>query len=85
MKSFIIFEGSVIAEVETDLRAGKVVRFSNQKCRDRLKAGRDFSLVNAAKGRISRAVKWSHNKYYHLYQYTEATEINPGEFYIEEC
>lgn len=79
-KAFIISGGELIATVKTNLKNGTAIEYSYSKCKEAINADREFNLVNAQSGKISRA-----KKYMKDYNYCEnwATEINPGEFFVQ--
>lgn len=80
-KAYIIKNNQIIAEVKTELKNGESVRFAYQKTRESIDANREFSLVNARDGKISRAKKWL-KEAEKRYQTDYAIEINEGEFCI---
>lgn len=79
--AYIIADDSLIATVQTDLPAGASVRYSWQRCAEAIDANREFNLVNARRGKISRAKTWQKNDLYA----DSGVEINPGEFYLSSC
>lgn len=74
--AYLIKNGEVIAETETELKNGASVKYAFEKCAEALNANREFNLVNARTAKISRAKKWA-NKTEEV-----AIEINSGEFFI---
>lgn len=74
----VILDGrQVIAAVDTNLKNGEAIQYAYLKIKEEINANRDFNLVNAKTGKISR------NKRF-LDEYDPdsfAKEINPGEFY----
>lgn len=76
--AYIINNNTVIATVNTELKNGSFVKFSNKKIIESINASREFNLVNAQTGKISRTKKWEREGC--LAQ--SAIEINKGEFYI---
>ena len=75
--AYIIADDSLIATVQTDLPAGASVRYSWQRCAEAIDANREFNLVNARRGKISRAKKWAK-----LRACYDAEEIAPGVLYL---
>jgi predicted nucleic acid-binding Zn ribbon protein len=80
-RAYIISSGSVIAEITTALPSGRAVRWSRQRCAEAIDANREWNLVNARSGKISRAQKWARLVSDDAAE-TSAVEINPGEFYL---
>ena len=76
--AYIIADDSLIATVQTDLPAGASVRYSWQRCAEAIDANREFNLVNARRGKISRAKKWAKVP---AFDY-DAEEIAPGVLYL---
>jgi hypothetical protein len=71
-------DGTPVAITNTNLRGGAIVRWGWQRCEERLNPNREWNLVNARNGKISRAkrhdselVPW-------------AVELSPSNFYIAE-
>lgn len=84
-EAYIVKNEKLIAIVTTDLKAGTVVQYSSLKCFNRLDANREFDLVNAEVGTISRARKF-YNQTKQQYidvavRINETNKIIP-EFYI---
>ncbi len=77
--AYIINNNNLIAIVDTELKNGASVQFASSKCVESINAAREFNLVNAKSGKISRAAKWG--KQAAICNYF-GTEINPSEFYI---
>lgn len=77
--AYIIQNDTVIASVKTELKSGTSVKFSAMKVKEEIDANRDFNLVNAMPGKISRAKRWDKEA-----DQCEVvgSEINPCEFLI---
>jgi len=69
----------VVASVNTELKSGASVRYSDQICEEKINASREYNLVNAREGKISRAKKYMSSEEAAEYY---AREINPEEFFI---
>jgi hypothetical protein len=80
MKTYLIYDNCPVGVLDNDSKAGARVLFSRQRCKESINANREFNLVNAQTATISRAKKWSN---YYNFPTGLATEINPGEFYID--
>lgn len=78
--AFIISNNEIIAQVTTDLKNQASVIFANQKAKEEINANREYNLVNASHGKISRAKKWFDKA--RSQDVNFATEINTGEFLI---
>ncbi len=76
--AYIIKNDTLIASVNTDLKNGSSVCYAYNKCEEAIDASRDFNLVNARIGKISRAKKWAKKSW----EVESAIEINKGEFLI---
>lgn len=81
-KAFIIANNEVIAQVETGLAAGELVSFGFFKVEECMNANRQWNLVNASNGKISRAQKWVKKFVAQAEGRRFGKEINPGEFFI---
>jgi len=79
--AFIVKDGEIKAIVSTDLKNGCVVEYSHFRSKEAINADREYNLVNARKGKISRAKKYM--QYRLQCSSIHGEEINPGEFYIE--
>jgi uncharacterized protein (UPF0264 family) len=77
--AYIISNDTVIASVKTDIKNGTVVAYSTQKVKEEIDANRDFNLVSAINGKISRAKRWNQDA---AYCELIGVEINPCEFFI---
>ena len=51
-------ENEIVAFVKTDLKSGASVKYSTQISKEALNADREFNLINASAGRISKAKKY---------------------------
>ncbi|MCA6941348.1 hypothetical protein LF927_09140 [Pectobacterium polaris] len=78
--AYIIFNSSVAAVVGTEIANGANVTFSTVKAKEEINANRDFNLVNAHSGKISRAKRWEKEAAKCDYF---GSEINPTEFFIK--
>lgn len=71
----------IVAFLDTDLKSGTEVEYSSQRSSDALNADREYSLVNARTGRISKA-----REYLEEFEGEEdewiAIENEEGEFYL---
>lgn len=76
--AYIIKNNEVVAIANTELKNGVEVQFSSLTTEEKVNANRNYNLVNAQTGKISRAKKWEASAKYADY----ATEINPGEFLL---
>lgn len=83
-KAFIVAKNEVIAEVETKLLSGEYVRFGYSKTEERIDASREWNLVNAKNGKISRDKKWEKKFCAQKEEMQWGKEINSGEFFIPE-
>lgn len=81
MKAYIIKSGKLIVAIESSLPSGTPVSFAFNKAIESINANREFNLVNATRGKISRSKKYYEES---LELNCCATEINPREFYIQE-
>jgi len=73
----------VVAEVTTLIKSGESVEFSSIKTEEKINHGRKFNLVNAQKGKILRAKKWSIKFRRQGEVQKFGSEINTGEFFIK--
>lgn len=78
--AFIISNNEIVAQVATDLKNQSSVRFSNKKIKEEINANREYNLVNAAHGKISRAKKWFNKA--KTQELDFGIEINQGEFLV---
>lgn len=78
--AFIISNNEIIAQVTTDLKNQSAVTFSTQKVKEEINANREWNLLNAANGKISRAKKWFDKS--KTQDVNFGTELNEGEFLI---
>ncbi len=78
-KAFIISRNRVIATCETELDNNSEIRFAYLVAKEQINANFDYNLVNAKKGKISRAKKWDNNKNFDV---DFASEINHADFHI---
>ncbi|ULS51793.1 hypothetical protein [Pectobacterium carotovorum] len=78
--AYIIFNSSVAAVVDTEIANGANVTFSTVTVKEEINANRDFNLVNAQNGKISRAKRWGNEASKCEYF---GREINPTEFFIK--
>jgi hypothetical protein len=83
MKAYIVRNGMVIAETETNLASGSSIIYSSLKINENINASRKYSLRDATNGKILRA-----KKYEKQFNNTQneikiwAKEINQGEFLL---
>ena len=84
MASYIINAAGteLIAVTTANLPSGTEVQYAWQKSEEALNADRKFNLVNARHGKISTAKKWENIARHQEYP-DSATEINPGEFFLD--
>lgn len=81
----IIKNNEVIAIINSNLKSGTTVKFAYKKVRDALDANREFNLVNAHSGKISRR-----KSHLDAECYSSATQINQNskngtsEFFVVE-
>lgn len=80
-KAYIIANNEIIAVVNTSLKNGESISYSKTKAEEAINAAREFNLVNASTGKISRATKWD-GKARKMYEVDSGEEINAGEFWI---
>ena len=78
--AFIVSNNEIVAQVTTDLNNQATVIFSNKKAKEEINANREYNLINASHGKISRAKKWFNKA--KTQDVNFATEINIGEFLI---
>lgn len=80
-KAYIIADNEIIAVVNTNLKNGESISYSKTKAEEAINAAREFNLVNASTGKISRATKWD-GKARKMYEVDSGEEINEREFWI---
>lgn len=83
MNAYIVKDGEIVCSVKTELKNGTKVIYSWNRCDEKINASREFNLVNARTGKISRAKKYDQYRMEFSSAACLATEINPGEFYLE--
>ena len=71
-------EWTVVASVDTNLKSGTLVDYAYEITKEAVNQNREFNLVNARTGKISRAKKYDVQSNYNL---PHASEINPVEFF----
>ena len=76
------YENIVIAYVITTLKNGQDCIFSYDACREAINADRGINLVNARRGKISRATKYLNNERLRYNNDTQAEEVNDSEFLL---
>jgi len=80
-KAYIIANDEVVAQVFTSLRSGASVRWACAKVSEKIDAAREWNLVNAEVGKISRAKKWE-SIYARTPDECIGVEVNFREFHV---
>ena len=77
----VTLDNKLVCRVKTDLPSGAVVEYSTQKCENALNANIEYDLVNASKGKISRAKKW-YKEFHKTEDMLRGEEIHDRIFYL---
>lgn len=77
--AYIIRNNKFIATIDTDLKNGAEVAYAFNRCEEKINANREWNLVNAKYGKVSRAKKWQKEA---ALSNETGISISPDEFYI---
>lgn len=80
--AYIIVDGSPVARTAAAAEAGDC-KYGFEKAAEAINANRQWNLVNARNGKISNAVKWEGWERTNNTILPFATQINPGEFFVD--
>jgi hypothetical protein len=83
MMTFIVSDGRPVALVTTTPATPGPCQYGFHRSREALNANREWNLINARKGTISRAQKWQDWELENGVILPGAIELNPGEFFVE--
>lgn len=81
--AYIVKNGKVICALDTDLSDGEEILYAFKRAKETINANRQYNLVNALTGQISREKKYDKSYKEGNYFVWCAEELNPREFYIE--